>query len=113
MSEDEKQDGKAADGQVQIRWDGSKMKSTYANVTNVSSTKEEVTILFGTNKSWHNAHKELTVELSDRMILNPFAAKRLSILLNNVVKGYEEQFGILELEMPAQEGTDGEPEQKH
>ena len=109
MSEEEKQ---AEDGQVQIRWDGSNMKSTYANVTNVSSTKEEVTILFGTNKSWHNAHKELTVELSDRMILNPFAAKRLSILLNNVVKGYEEQFGILELEMPAK-GTTDEPEQKH
>ena len=111
MSEAEKQDEK--EGQVQIRWDGSNMKSTYANVTNVSSTKEEVTILFGTNKSWHNAHKELTVELTDRMILNPFAAKRLSILLNNVVNGYEEQFGILELEMPVKTDEGDEPEQKH
>jgi hypothetical protein len=102
MSKEDKteQKGKEEDGQVQIRWDGSAMRSTYANVTNVSSTREEVTVLFGTNKSWHNAHKELTVELSDRLILNPFAAKRLSILLNNVVKGYEEQFGVLELEMP-------------
>jgi hypothetical protein len=111
MSEEEKQAAK--DGQVQIRWDGTNMKSTYANVTNVSSTREEVTILFGTNKSWHNAHKELTVELSDRMILNPFAAKRLSILLNNVVKGYEEQFGVLELEIPVTPESEEEPVKKH
>ena len=113
MSTEDQKEQAASEDQVQIRWDGSNMKSTYANVTNVSSTKEEVTILFGTNKSWHNAHKELTVELSDRMILNPFAAKRLSILLNNVVKGYEEQFGILELEVPAATETDGEPATKH
>lgn len=112
MSEEEKEQ-EAKDGQVQIRWDGTNMKSTYANVTNVSSTREEVTILFGTNKSWHNAHKELTVELSDRMILNPFAAKRLSILLNNVVNGYEEQFGILDLEVPTPPATDEEPVKKH
>ncbi len=115
MSKDDKneQEEVKQDGKVQIRWDGSKMRSTYANVTNVSSTREEMTLLFGTNKSWHNAHKELTVELSDRMILNPFAAKRLSVLLANVVDGYEEQFGIIELEVPAPPDSDGEPATKH
>lgn len=106
----EQQEQDTSKPQVQIRWDGSDMRSTYANVTNVSSTREEVTVLFGTNKSWHSAHKELTVELSDRIILNPFAAKRLSILLDNVVKSYEKQFGVLELEVPV---TDDKSEQKH
>ena len=37
---------------TKVRWDDSKMTSTYANVCNVSSTREEVTLLFGTNQSW-------------------------------------------------------------
>ncbi len=82
-----------------VRWDGSKMTSTYANICNVSSTREEVTLLFGTNKNWHGGQKELTIELSDRMILNPYAAKRLAILLNNAMLEYEKRFGELKLDL--------------
>ena len=81
-----------------IRWDDSKMRSTYANVCNVSSTREEVTLLFGTNQSWHTGQEELTVDLSDRIVLNPFAAKRLSMLLSGVIDEYEKRFGELSLE---------------
>jgi len=95
----------AQPAQTMIRWDGSKMVSTYANVCNVSSTREEVTMLFGTNQSWHAGQKELTVELTNRVILNPFAAKRLAILLGNTVREYEARFGEMKLEVPAkQEG---------
>jgi hypothetical protein len=83
-----------------LRWDDSKMTSTYANVCNVSSTREEVTLIFGTNQSWHTGQPELTVQLSDRIILNPFAAKRLSLLLNNIMKEYESRFGLLPIEQP-------------
>jgi len=83
-----------------LRWDDSKMTSTYANVCNVSSTREEVTLLFGTNQAWHTGQPELTVQLTDRIILNPFAAKRLSLLLNNIIKEYESRFGMLQIEQP-------------
>jgi len=83
-----------------LRWDDSNMTSTYANVCNVSSTREEVTLLFGTNQSWYTGQPELTVQLSDRIILNPFAAKRLSLLLNNIMKEYEARFGQLQIEQP-------------
>lgn len=76
-----------------IRWDDSKMKSTYANVCNVSSTREEITLLFGLNQAWNAQQKQLTIELSDRIILNPYAAKRMANLLNNVLSQYEERFG--------------------
>lgn len=76
-----------------VRWDDSRMKSTYANVCNVSSTREEITLLFGLNQAWNAAQKELTIELSDRIIMNAYAAKRLSKLLNNVLGQYEERFG--------------------
>lgn len=91
-------DAKAAATQT-LRWDDSKMTSTYANVCNVSSTREEVTLLFGTNQSWYTGQPELTVQLSDRIILNPFAAKRLSMLLNNIIKEYEARFGELKIDM--------------
>ena len=94
-----KTDSKKNDAQpTKIRWDDSNMRSTYANVCNVASTREEVTLLFGTNQTWHTGQKELTVDLSDRIILNPYAAKRLSLLLNNVVNEYESRFGEIGLE---------------
>ncbi|MYM65182.1 DUF3467 domain-containing protein [Pseudomaricurvus sp. HS19] len=74
-------------------WDDSKMRSSYANVCNVSSTREEVTLLFGTNSTWHTGQKEVAITLSDRIILNPHAAKRLSVLLSKVVEEYETRFG--------------------
>lgn len=85
--------------QAKIRWDGSKMRSTYANVCNVASTREEVTLLFGTNQNWHAGQKELTIELTDRMILNPYAAKRLALLLNNTLVEFEKRFGKIDLEV--------------
>lgn len=106
MSKDVKTEPELVEGQPQqepqttIRWDGSKMRSTYANVCNVSSTREEVTLMFGTNQNWHAGQKELTIELSDRMILNPYAAKRMAILLSNTMQEYEKRFGEIQLEIP-------------
>jgi hypothetical protein len=81
-----------------VRWDDSNMTSTYANVCNVSSTREEVTLLFGTNQTWHTGQQELAILLSNRIILSPFAAKRLSLLLNNIISQYESRFGKLQTE---------------
>ena len=81
-----------------LRWDDSKMTSTYANVANVSSTREEVTLLFGTNQSWHTGQQELAIQLTNRIILSPFAAKRLATLLNNIMGEYESRFGKLSTE---------------
>lgn len=78
-----------------VVWDDSNMKSSYANVCNVSSTREEMTLLFGTNQNWNPGQGSVTVQLTDRVILNPYAAKRLATLLNNVVGEYEKRFGAL------------------
>jgi len=80
-----------------VKWDDSGMRSSYANVVNASSTREEVTLLFGTNQTWHAGQKEFTVQLTDRIILSPFAAKRLVLLLGNVVNEYEKRFGTLDI----------------
>ena len=83
-----------------VVWDDSAMRSTYANVCNVSSTREEVVIVFGTNQAWKGSEQEVKVQLSDRIILSPFAAKRLSLLLDNVISQYESRFGALTVAAP-------------
>ena len=80
---------------TKVRWDDSQMKSSYANVCNVASTREEVVLLFGTNQAWHAGQKEIPVQLTDRVIMSPYAAKRLSLLLDSVLKEYETRFGKL------------------
>lgn len=80
---------------TRVRWDDSDMSTAYANVCNVSSTREEVTLLFGTNQSWHTGQEEVVIKLSNRMVVSPYAAKRLSALLANIVEQYETRFGVL------------------
>lgn len=78
-----------------IHWDTSQMSNSYANVCNVSSTREEVVLLFGINQAFTNTQEQLTIQLNDRIILSPFAAKRLHDLLGKAIDEYESAFGKL------------------
>ena len=102
--------GAAAPAGVQtIRWDDSNLKSSYANVCNVSSTREEVVLVFGINQAWERGQAEMHVQLTDRIILSPFAAKRLTSLLNNVVREYESRFGTLNVDLRRSEDGSSSP----
>lgn len=78
-----------------IRWDDTHMQTAYANVCNVASTQEEVVVLFGINQAWQAGQAEIPIQLSSRIIISPHVAKRLSTLLDNVLKEYESRFGAL------------------
>lgn len=92
--------GKIVDvgGQMKVHWDDSNMRSIYANVCNVAGTREEVVLLFGMNQAWHSGQSDVTIQLADRIVLSPFVAKRLSILINNVLKDYESKYGELKID---------------
>ena len=83
-----------------VAWDDTRMKTAYANVCNVSNSRDEVSVVFGTNQGWKGPGQPVTVCLSDRMILSPFAAKRLSRLLNGVIDEYERRYGPLSIAPP-------------
>ena len=107
MATNKPADTGAKDAQAQgarIKWDDTNMKSSYANVCNVTSTREEVVMLFGINQAWNRGQKEVTIQLTDRIIISPYAAKRLASLLEGVVKEYEKRFGELNVEGPAAKG---------
>ena len=83
-----------------VDWDDSEMRTSYSNVVNASSTREEVTLFFGTNLTWNPTEKrEYKVRLSDRIVLNPFAAKRLWMLLGAILKEYESRFGNINIDV--------------
>jgi len=78
-----------------IVWDDQKMRNTYANVCNVATTREEVMMLFGTSQVWNSNQGEVKVELSDRIVMSPFAAQRLLTLLARTLQNYEKSYGKL------------------
>jgi hypothetical protein len=85
-----------------VNWDDSEMQSSYANVVNASSTREEVMLFFGTNQTWNpTPERKFEVKLNDRVVLNPHAAKRLWILLGAILKEYENRFGTINMDAAA------------
>src|SRR5262245_40592155 len=86
------------DSGLNIRWDDSTMRSSYSNVCNVTGTREEIVLLFGVNQSWNSGTKELVIQLLERIILSPFAAKRMNLLLTRVLREYETRYGPLPIE---------------
>jgi hypothetical protein len=83
---------------TKVNWDDTKMVTTFANVVNVLVTREELTLLFGMNQTWNTAQaKELTVQLSNRIVLTPYAAKRLLTLLTARMRDYEARIGPITL----------------
>jgi hypothetical protein len=92
-----------------VNWDDPNMRTSYANVVNAASTREEVTLFFGTNQTWNltSDKQEVNVRLSDRVVLNPYAAKRLWTLLGAVLNEYEKRFGTLSLERVGDTGRSG------
>jgi hypothetical protein len=80
-----------------VKFDDAGITNAYANVCNVSSSREEVVLVFGTNSAWERDASEVRVKLNSRVILSPFAAKRLALLLDAVVKQYEARFGAMDI----------------
>ena len=82
-------------GRTTVHWDDTKLRTAYANVANVATTKEEVMLLFGTSRNWTGQTDDVTVELSDRILLGPHAAKRLLGMLAKTLEEYERAYGPL------------------
>ncbi|OGA98400.1 MAG: hypothetical protein A3E25_08315 [Burkholderiales bacterium RIFCSPHIGHO2_12_FULL_69_20] len=69
------------------------MKSSYVNFANANSTQEEVVLNFGMNNNWDRMASEVEIDLTHRIVMSPFAAKRLAELLGKLVQQYEGRYG--------------------
>ena len=78
-----------------VTFNTNNLKSSYANVCTVTSTREEVVLNFGINQNWDRGPNDLEIELTDRIILSPFAAQRLLTLLGNLMTEYQKRYGLI------------------
>lgn len=96
--------------QVRLRIDERNMRSGYANAFRTNGTAEEVMLDFGLNvvspatqrpdkEGKQQAQPEIIFQVSERIILNYYSAKRLAITLSQLIRQHEDQFGELEMDV--------------
>ena len=95
--------------QVRVRFDQRDMHTSYANAFRTNATAEEVIVDFGLNQvvsppSQQNeapasdeSGGEILFQVTNRVILNYYSAKRLVLTLGQIIRRYEGQFGELNL----------------
>lgn len=79
-----------------IRIDDSGVKSSYSNVCNANSTRDEVVLNFGINQSWDRTGSELEIQLHHRVIMSPHAARRLHDMLGSLIDEHEKRYGPID-----------------
>ena len=86
--------------QVQIQLKEDKAVSVYSNVSRVGvgPQAEEIIVDFGVMQQDAARPEQLSMEISNRVFLSPFAAKKLALTLSQAVQRYEQQFGPIELD---------------
>jgi len=84
--------------QFQSAWDASNARTLYANAFHAASGREEVVLLFGQCVPAPRSQSEERLEFMQRVVLNPFTAKRLALQLQNAVQAHELAYGPLDRE---------------
>jgi hypothetical protein len=92
--------------QVRLRVNDANMTTSYCNAFRTNTTAEEVFLDFGVNMLVPNPQAapqegqvagEIEFVVNDRVIMNYYTAKRLALLLGQVIRNHEQRFGTLEL----------------
>lgn len=78
-----------------VRLETGQMKSSYCNVCNASTTRDEVVINFGLNQNWDRGEEDYLIDIQHRVILSPLAAARLRDVLTSLLSEYEDRHGPL------------------
>ena len=94
----------AGEKQIRVGVDERTMQVSYANAFRTAPTAEEVILDFGLNlanpaREGQAQQPDVLFQVSQRVILNYYTAKRLAITLSQVILRHEEQFGELELDV--------------
>jgi hypothetical protein len=95
MTDDPEPESPAA-AEPRVQLDTSRMKSSYCNVCNATSTEDEVVLNFGLNQSWDRPGSDLEIQIHHRVILSPLAARKLHGVLGDLLREYEARYGKTE-----------------
>lgn len=87
-----------AAARAQIETDESKLVAAYANFCRVMGTPEELIVDFGLNPQPMGAPTH-PIQVTQRIVVNYFTAKRLLAALQMSVQRHEAVFGVLETDV--------------
>jgi hypothetical protein len=92
--------GSAQTASVQVQVDVSKMETVYANFVrlSLSSSTEEVVMDVGLHTGILTPGGMEPIQLTHRLVMNPYVAKRLLDSLKQIVSRHEQAFGALEID---------------
>lgn len=82
----------------QVTVDASKAHAAYANFCRVTGTPEELIIDFGLNTQPMGVPTE-PIEISERIVMNYYTAKRMMAALQMSLQRHEAAFGVLETDV--------------
>ncbi|MEW6664098.1 MAG: DUF3467 domain-containing protein [Thermodesulfobacteriota bacterium] len=93
-----------SDSHSRIVWDDTQVRTTRPEVWNVTGTREEIALVFGTVPGQEEGRQKDMIDFTDRIVLNPFVAKRLALSLDRAIRHYESRYGPIEVESGAPAG---------
>jgi hypothetical protein len=82
----------------QFATDASHISTVYTNFCRVSVTPEELILDFGLNTQLTPSPMSESIQLTHRVVMNFFTAKRVMNALLGVVSQHENAYGVLELD---------------
>lgn len=96
-------------GPVAIKCDSSRTTACYANFCRVTGTPEELIIDFGLNTQPMGVPTE-PIEISERIVMNYYTAKRMMAALQMSLQRHEAAFGKLETDVQKRVVPDLKPQ---
>lgn len=90
--------GDAQQNQIQLQIDDSQTPLLYSTTVRVWGSSEEINLDFAGPIRPTNQPKVARLKIDQRVVLNPWAAKRLAVALGQAVGRYEAAYGVLELD---------------
>jgi hypothetical protein len=97
------QPSEARPQELVVRLDERNLRTTYANAFRTNATAEEVMLDFGLNMlgapSKPGGQPDIIFQITERIVMNYFQAKRLALTLGKIIRDHEEAFGELELDV--------------
>jgi hypothetical protein len=87
--------------QVQVSVREDKAVNIYSNMSRVSMGPQAEEVILDVGMMMHDTARPeaLTMDISARVVMSVYAAKKLALMLSQSIQRYEQQFGPVELDI--------------
>ena len=95
-------------GQTQLQIDDANASVSYSSTSRIWGSAEEIIVDFSQGVRPGRGANTAALKVDSRVILSPWAAKRLALALGQTVQRYEQTYGILEIDPRKRQQGEGQ-----